>query len=64
MTAPIPHAVVAKATQPANAITVREAVFDLMRRFGMTSVFANPGSTELPMFRDFPSDFRYILGLH
>lgn len=34
-----------------------------MRRFGMTSVFANPGSTELPMFRDFPSDFRYILGL-
>lgn len=34
-----------------------------MRRFGMTSVFANPGSTELPMFRDFPADFRYVLGL-
>lgn len=29
----------------------------------MTSVFANPGSTELPMFRGFPSDFRYVLGL-
>ena len=44
-------------------ITVRDAVFDLMRRFGMTLVFANPGSTELPMFRDFPADFRYVLGL-
>ena len=42
---------------------MRDAVIDLMRRFGMTSVFANPGSTELPMFRDFPQDFRYVLGL-
>ncbi|APW38769.1 benzoylformate decarboxylase [Rhodoferax koreense] len=45
------------------AFTVRDAVIDFMRHFGMTSVFANPGSTELPMFRDFPSDFRYVLGL-
>ena len=44
-------------------ITVRDAVLDLMRRLDMTSVFANPGSTELPMFRDFPADFRYVLGL-
>lgn len=44
-------------------MTVRDSVVDLMRRLGMTSVFANPGSTELPMFRDFPSDFRYVLGL-
>lgn len=29
----------------------------------MTTVFGNPGSTELPMYRDFPADFRYILGL-
>lgn len=46
-----------------SSLTVRDAVFDLMRRLGMTSVFANPGSTELPMFRDFPEDFRYVLGL-
>ena len=46
-----------------SSVTVRDAVIDLMRRFGMTSVFANPGSTELPMFRDFPEDFRYVLGL-
>lgn len=26
-------------------------------------MFGNPGSTELPMLADFPSDFRYVLGL-
>lgn len=46
-----------------TTFTVRHAVIDLMRRLGMTSVFANPGSTELPLFRDFPQDFRYVLGL-
>src|SRR5689334_19863660 len=44
-------------------VTVREAVFDLLRSFGLTTVFGNPGSTELPMFRDFPADFRYVLAL-
>ncbi|MDX6664346.1 MAG: benzoylformate decarboxylase, partial [Solirubrobacteraceae bacterium] len=43
--------------------TVREATFDLFRRHGMTTMFGNPGSTELPMLADFPEDFRYILGL-
>jgi benzoylformate decarboxylase len=43
--------------------TVREVVFDLFRSFRMTTIFGNPGSTELPMFRDFPADFRYVLGL-
>jgi benzoylformate decarboxylase len=43
--------------------TVRDSVIDLLRRFGMTSIFANPGSTELPLFRHFPADFRYVLGL-
>lgn len=43
--------------------TVREAVFHLLRGFGMTTVFGNPGSTELRMFRDWPSDFHYVLGL-
>src|SRR6187549_2101676 len=47
----------------ANPITVRDAVFRLLRDFGMTTIFGNPGSTELPMFRDFPEDFRYVLGL-
>jgi benzoylformate decarboxylase len=43
--------------------TVREATFDLFRRHGMTTIFGNPGSTELPMLADFPDDFRYVLGL-
>src|SRR5918912_1112857 len=43
--------------------TVREAVFDMLRARGMTTVFGNPGSTELPMLREFPDDFRYVLGL-
>src|SRR5262245_50898295 len=43
--------------------TVREAVFELLRSFGLTTLFGNPGSTELPMFRDFPADFRYVLAL-
>jgi hypothetical protein len=40
--------------------TVREVVFDLFRSFGMPTIFGNPGSTELPMFRDLPADFRYV----
>ena len=43
--------------------TVREAVFDLLRHFGMTTIFGNPGSTELPFLKDFPEDFQYVLGL-
>ncbi|HTU68618.1 MAG TPA: benzoylformate decarboxylase [Steroidobacteraceae bacterium] len=43
--------------------TVREAVFALLRAFRLTTIFGNPGSTELPMFRDFPADFRYVLAL-
>jgi benzoylformate decarboxylase len=44
--------------------TVRDASFDLFRNQGMTTIFGNPGSTELPMLADFPADFRYVLGLH
>jgi benzoylformate decarboxylase len=44
-------------------VTVREAVYSLLRSFRLTTIFGNPGSTELPMFRDFPSDFRYVLAL-
>src|SRR5499433_3096896 len=43
--------------------TVREAAFDLFRARGMTTMFGNPGSTELPMLADFPKDFRYVVGL-
>jgi benzoylformate decarboxylase len=43
--------------------TVREASFELFRAHGMTTIFGNPGSTELPMLAEYPDDFRYVLGL-
>ena len=50
-------------TPPPSPPSVREAVFALLRGLGLNTVFGNPGSTELPMFVDFPADFRYVLGL-
>ena len=44
--------------------TVREVTWELLRNLGMTTIFGNPGSTELPFLRDMPSEFRYVLGLH
>jgi benzoylformate decarboxylase len=46
-----------------QSTSVREAVLELLRSFRITTIFGNPGSTELPMFRSFPNDFRYIVGL-
>ena len=46
-----------------NHVTVRDATFTLLRSFGITKIFGNPGSTELPMFRNFPNDFEYVLAL-
>ncbi len=43
--------------------SVREVAFELFREHGMTTIFGNPGSTELPMLAEFPQDFRYVLGL-
>ncbi|MGH2895070.1 MAG: benzoylformate decarboxylase, partial [Solirubrobacteraceae bacterium] len=43
--------------------SVREVTLDVLRAHGMTTIFGNPGSTELPMLADFPSDFQYVLGL-
>src|SRR3954453_16367541 len=43
--------------------TVREATFDLLREYGMTTVFGNPGSTEQTFLENLPADFRYVLGL-
>jgi benzoylformate decarboxylase len=45
-------------------VTVRDATIALLRRLGMTTVFGNPGSTELRFLSDWPDDFRYVMGLH
>ena len=44
-------------------VSVREATYGLLRSLGMTTIFGNPGSTELPFLKDFPEDFGYVLGL-
>src|SRR5262245_55442214 len=48
---------------PRMGVTVRDAVIALLREQKMTTIFGNPGSTELPLFKNFPDDFRYVLGL-
>jgi benzoylformate decarboxylase len=44
--------------------TVRDAAFEVMRRHGLTTIFGNPGSTEISFLTDLPADFRFVLGLH
>jgi benzoylformate decarboxylase len=43
--------------------TVWAATYDLLRALKLTTIFGNPGSTEQPFLKNFPDDFRYILGL-
>ena len=44
--------------------TVREATFEVFRRRGLTTLFSNPGSTEVPFLAGLPADLRFVLGLH
>jgi benzoylformate decarboxylase len=46
------------------AASVRDRTFDVMRRHGMTRIFGNPGSTEIPFLTDLPADFEFLLALH
>jgi benzoylformate decarboxylase len=43
---------------------IRNAAHDFLRRQGLTTIFGNPGSNELPFLADLPGEFRYVLGLH
>ncbi|SFP48465.1 benzoylformate decarboxylase [Amycolatopsis arida] len=43
--------------------TVRDATRRLLRELGLTTVFGNPGTTEIPFLTEWPADFRYVLGL-
>jgi len=43
--------------------TVRSAAHAVLRTYGMTTVFGNPGSTEMGFFGDWPDDLRYVLAL-
>jgi thiamine pyrophosphate-dependent acetolactate synthase large subunit-like protein len=36
--------------------SVHDRTYDLLRRHGVTTVFGNPGSNELPFLKDFPAE--------
>ncbi|MFC0505516.1 thiamine pyrophosphate-dependent enzyme [Micromonospora costi] len=44
--------------------TVRDATLDVLRRYGMHRIFANPGSTEVAFLADLPDDLEFVLALH
>ncbi|MGE5689067.1 MAG: thiamine pyrophosphate-dependent enzyme [Pseudomonadota bacterium] len=44
--------------------TVRDRAYDVFRRRGLTTLFSNPGSTEVPFLAGMPDDLRFVLGLH
>ncbi len=44
--------------------TVRDAALDVMRALGLTTIFSNPGSTEIAFLVDLPDDLRFVLALH
>src|ERR1700719_1955019 len=46
-----------------KALTVYDATYNLLRKLGLTTMFGNPGSTEQPFLKNFPPDFKYVLGL-
>ena len=46
-----------------RVLNVREATFGLLRDLGLTTVFGNPGSTKETFLKNFPDDFRFVLGL-
>ena len=44
-------------------VNVRDAFYEVLRATGFQTIFGNPGSNELPLLSDLPTDFRYIHAL-
>jgi benzoylformate decarboxylase len=44
--------------------TVRDATFDVLRRLQLTTIFSNPGSTEVPLLAGLPEGLTFVLALH
>jgi benzoylformate decarboxylase len=45
-------------------MNVRDAFFDVLRERGLTTLFSNPGSTEVPLLVGLPDDLQFVLALH
>src|ERR1700730_18116449 len=50
--------------RPVLMKTVHQVAYELLRTHGMTTVFGNPGSNELPFLSQIPSDSPYTLVFH
>lgn len=46
-----------------TSLTVQGAAHELLRQLGVTTIFGNPGSTELSFLSNLPSDFQFVLAL-
>ncbi|MBV9803016.1 MAG: benzoylformate decarboxylase [Solirubrobacterales bacterium] len=51
-------------TAVGTSTSVRASTIELLRHRGMTTIFGNPGSTELGLLVELPDDFRYVMALH
>lgn len=47
-----------------TTVCVRDVTIGVLRDLGMTTMFGNPGSTELRFLKNWPVDFTYVMGLH
>lgn len=48
---------------PDASFTVRDAFHEVLRTHGLTTLFGNPGSTEMSFFADWPEHMRYVMSL-
>jgi benzoylformate decarboxylase len=48
----------------ATSATVRDVTFEVLRHLGLTTIFSNPGSTEVPFLAGLPEDLEFVLALH
>jgi benzoylformate decarboxylase len=53
-----------KAMEGSTGRTVRDAAFEVLRRLELTTMFANPGSTEVALLAGLPDDLEFVLALH
>ncbi len=53
-----------KTPSDSERASVRDAAFDALRNLGLTKIFSNPGSTEVPLLAGLPDDLEFVLGLH
>ncbi len=47
-----------------QSATVRDAFFDVLRAGGLTTIFSNPGSTEVALLADLLEDLQFVMALH